>query len=239
MAGFAVVMTILTYGFLGLLAAGISSLVLYIFAKRSVEEEGRSRRVVVSALAPFLALIWLVAALLIHVAVSNYLAHQDCGFSPDPYVTLPNGYTLGSHNTYDGYIKAPGFETDVPAAGPGYVRSIIDLQFSNGYFTGTQLDLKTSNVHHFVFDTRTRASQFSDTKDSTKQEVESSESKKLEAFEAAQTSVQTDPISYWVLYARYRHHWPNYILVGLIIVGESAIAFRLWKVWAAKSSVFS
>jgi hypothetical protein len=234
MAGFAVVMTVLTYGFFALIAAGVSSLCLYFYAKRRVREGTHSRKVIAtSAVIPFLALLWLIAALLIHVAISNYLAHQDCGFSPDPYVTLPNGYTLGSHNTYDGYFKAPGFETDIPVAGPGYVRGIIDLQLSNGYFTGTQLDFKTSKVRSFVFDTRTRAFQTSDTSASGSQEIKSSEAQQLDAFTSAQTSVQNDDISYWKLYAQYRHHWPNYILVVLIIAGEAAIGFWVQKVWAS------
>ena len=62
----------------------------------------------------------------------------------------------GSHNTYDGYFRAPGFETDVPVSGPGYVRSLIDLSFPDPYFVGTQLDFQTSKVRSFVFDTRTR-----------------------------------------------------------------------------------
>lgn len=107
MAGFAVFMTVLIYGFWALVAASVSSLCLYLYAKRRFREEGHSHRrvAIASATAPFLALLWLVAALLIHVEISNRLAHQDCGFSPDPYVTLPNGYVLGSNNTYDGYIK--------------------------------------------------------------------------------------------------------------------------------------
>src|ERR1035438_8488463 len=49
------------------------SLCLYFYAKRRVRKEGHNRRrvVVVSALAPFLALLWLVTALLIHIEISN------------------------------------------------------------------------------------------------------------------------------------------------------------------------
>ena len=169
------------------------------------------------ALAPFFALLWLVAALLIHVQISNRLAHQDCGLSGDPYVTLPNGYELGSHNTYDGYIKAPGVETDVPVAGPGYVRSIIDLQFSNGVFTGTQFDFNTSSVRHFTYDTRTRSFQ-------------SSPEGPL-SWDAANTQAQQGANSYWYLYPKYRHHWPNYILLALIIAGEGAIVFWVRRIW--------
>lgn len=232
MAGFAIVMTFLTYGFLGFLAACVASLCLYFYSRRRAREEGCSRRLVIATtVAPFVALLWLVVALLIHVQISNKLAHQDCGFSPDPYVTLPNGYTLGSLNTYSGYFKAPGFETDVPFAGPGYVRGIIDLEFSNGYFTGTQLDGKTSTFRRFVFDTRTRAFQASDTKGPNHPELQASSDAGLDAFAAAQTSVHEDATSYWVLYAKYRHHWPNYILIVLIIAGEGAIFLRIWKLW--------
>jgi hypothetical protein len=233
MVGFAVVMTILMYGFLGLIATSILSLCLCFFAKRRFSKEGnyRQRVAVASALAPFLALLWLVVALLIHIVISNGLAHQDCGFSPDPYVTLPNGYVLGSHNTYDGYIKAPGFETDVPVVGPGYVRSIIDLQLSNGYFIGTQFDLKTSRMRNFVFDTRTRVFQASETKDSVSKASQGSDTDNLAAWTAAETSVHNDATSYWNLYAQYRHHWPNYVLMILIIVGEGAIGLWVWKLW--------
>jgi hypothetical protein len=231
-AGFAIVMTVLTYSFLGFLSACIASLCLYFYSKRRAREEGRSRRLVVAtALAPFLALLWLVAALLIHVLISNKLAHQDCGFSPDPYVTLPNGYTLGGLNTYSGYVKAPGFETDVSFAGPGYVRGIIDLELSNGYFTGTQLDGKTSTFRRFVFDTRTRAFQASDIKGPNHPELQASGDASLDAFAVAQTSVHADANSYWVLYAKYRHHWPNYIPLALIIAGEGAIILWVRRLW--------
>lgn len=166
-------------------------------------------------MAPFIGLVWLVFALLLHVETSNRLAHQDCGLSGDPYVTLPNGYVLGSHNTYDGYIKAPGYETDVPVAGPGYVRSIIDLQFTDGNFVGTQFDFKTSSVRRFIYDTRT-------------QEFSSSPEGPL-SWDAANTNAQEGANSYWKLYAQYRHYWPNYILLVLIIAGEGSIGFWVWK----------
>src|SRR5665213_730808 len=103
MAGFAVFMTIITYGFFAIVGACVLSALLYFHAKRRVQTEDPNRRksLVISALAPFFGLLWLVIALFIHVEISNLLAHQDCGLSGDPYVTLPNGYELGSHNTYD------------------------------------------------------------------------------------------------------------------------------------------
>jgi hypothetical protein len=230
MAGFAVFMTIVSDGFLALVVVGVSSLCLYFYAKRRASSEGRGRRVVTAtALAPWIGLVWLVIALLIHVQISNRLAHQDCGLSGDPYVTLPNGYVLGSLNTYDGYFKAPGFETDMPVAGPGYVRSIVDLQLSNGFFIGTQFDFNTSRVRHFVFDTRTREFHVSDADDKASG---SSNAQQLDKWAAAETSVHSDADSYWKLYAQYRHHWPNYVLAGLIIAGEGAIAFGVWKLWA-------
>src|SRR5580704_17748972 len=110
MAGFAVVMTIFTYGIAGILVAAVLSLVLFFSARRRLRDEGRTDRglTVKTTVAPFLGLVWLITALIIHVQVSNRLAHQDCGLSGDPYVTLPNGYEVGSHNTYDGYLRAPG-----------------------------------------------------------------------------------------------------------------------------------
>src|SRR5258706_14924945 len=157
MAGFSVFMTIVTFGFVGLVVACVVSVVLYVVARGRIRLGLSSRRAtIVGAVAPFLGLLWLAVAFALHVQVSNRYAHQDCGLSADPYVTLPNGYVLGSLNTYDGYFKAPGYETDMPVAGPGYVRSIINLKFSDPYFTGTQFDFKTSSIRKFIFDTRTR-----------------------------------------------------------------------------------
>jgi hypothetical protein len=154
-------------------------------------------------------LAWLIVALFIHVQVSNRLAHQDCGLSGDPYVTLPNGYEVGSHNTYDGYIRAPRAQTDVPVAGPGYVRSIISLHLADDKFTGTQFDFKTSSVRRFTFDTHTQ--EFS------------SEPEGPLSWEAANDKAQLGEESYWKIYATYRHHWPNYVLLILIVGGEGAI----------------
>jgi len=221
-------MTVLTYGTLGIVAAVVLSLCLFIFSRRKVRADGRSRNLVVaSTAAPFLGLGWLVAALLIHVQISNKLAHQDCGLSGDPYVTLPNGYVLGSHNTYDGYFRAPGFETDVPMAGPGYVRSIIDLQLKGDYFVGTQFDFKTSAVRPFVFDTRTREFHVV----ATDNLADATNSSDLDRWAAAETSAHNDSDSYWVMYAQYRKHWPNYVMFSLIVVGEAGIVLGLWRLW--------
>jgi hypothetical protein len=133
--------------------------------------------------------------------------------SGDPYVTLPNGYEVGSHNTHDGYIKAPGAKTDVPVSGPGYVRSIINLRLADDRFIGTQFDFKTSSVRSFTFDTRTQAFQSSPVGPSS--------------WEAANDEAQLEDASYWKIYARYRHHWPNYVLLFLIAGGEAAIG--LWR----------
>jgi len=165
------------------------------------------------------------------------LAHQDCGFSPDPYVTLPNGYVVGSHNTYDAYLRAPGFKTDVPVVGPGYVRSIIDLQTVQWLLHRHTGDLKTFIIRDFVFDTRTRtfqaqAFQTSEANDSSSQASSTPDKESLDRFGKAMTSAQEDTTGYWKLYAHYRYQWPSYILLLLITVGECAIGFWLWKLWA-------
>ena len=234
-------MTVAAVGLISLVAAGILSACLYLVARRKVRrEELHGRRVIiVSALAPFLALAWLAIALLLHVAVSNHLAHQDCGFSPDPYVTLPNGYVVGSLNTYDGYFHAPGFSTDMPVTGPGYVRSLIDLRFSDPYFTGTVLDFNTSSVRRFVFDTRTRASKLSEPTSPGGPCGTTPNKACLDAFTDAVTHAQTDADGYWKTYERYRRHWPNFVLLALILVGEGAIVFLLWKTWTTASTEVS
>lgn len=215
-------MTLVTLAFAGLLAASLLAAILYVAAKRRVRRGLSTRKAIfVGVVAPFLGLLWIAAAFLIHVQISNKLAHQDCGLSGDPYVTLPNGYVLGSHNTYDGYIRAPGAQTDVPIAGPGYVRSIMDLQFVDGKFVGTQFDFKTSSVLQFVFDTRTQAYQSFPEGPLT--------------WDASNDEAQRGAQSYWKLYAEYRHHWPNYIFLALILGGEGGIGFLVWKSWTAAS----
>jgi hypothetical protein len=222
MAGFAVVMTILTYGVIGILGVSMLSLLLFFLARRKLREVGRTDRSLVkkTTAAPFVGLAWLIAALLIHVQVSNRLAHQDCGLSGDPYVTLPNGYEVGSHNTYDGYFRAPGATTDVPVAGTGYVRSIVNLHFVDNRFTGTQFDFKTSTVRRFTFDTHTQVFQSAPVGPTS--------------WEAANDEAQLGEESYWKIYAQYRHHWPNYVLLIMILGAEGTIALRIWKAWSAK-----
>jgi hypothetical protein len=226
MAGFAVVMTIISYGILGIAGAVVLSLILFFLARGKLRREGRIDRglTATAAAAPFLGLAWLTVALLIHVQVSNRLAHQDCGLSGDPYVTLPNGYELGSHNTYDGYIRAPGARTDVAVAGPGYVRSIISLHLDNGVFNGTQFDFRDSSVRRFRLDTHTQAFESAPVGPSS--------------WEAANDQAQLGEESYWKLYAKYRHHWPNYILLALIVGGEAAIVVWFSIAWL-KSPSFS
>jgi hypothetical protein len=219
MAGFAVVAAILTYAFVGVVGAVIFSLILFFLVRRKLRGEARSDRslTIKAAAAPFLGLAWLVAALLIHVQVSNKLAHQDCGLSGDPYVTLPNGYELGSHNTYDGYIRAPGARTDVDVAGPGYVRSIVSLHLDNDVFTGTQFEFKTSSIRRFTLESRTQRYQ--------------SALVGPTSWEAANDQAQLGEDSYWKLYTKYRHHWPNYLLLALILGGEGAIWLWLRRAW--------
>jgi hypothetical protein len=217
-----VIMTIIRDGIIGILIAGVLSIILTTLARQKLRNEGRtdSRFVAKCAVAPFLGLAWFIFALLVHVQVSNKLAHQDCGLSGDPYVTLPNGYEVGSLNTYNGYIKAPGAKTDVPVAGPGYVRSIITLRLADRGFTGTLFDFKTSTVQRFTFDTRTQAYQSSPLGPSS--------------WEAANDEAQSGDGSYWKIYATYRHRWPNYVLLILILIGEAAIGLWVWKAWSTK-----
>jgi hypothetical protein len=200
-AGFAIFMTIIMLGVVGIVVASILSVLLYVVGRHRVQRGVSSQKaIVIGAAAPFFGLLWFVLAFLIHVQISNRFAHQDCGLSGDPYVTLPNGFVLGSLNTYSGYIKAPGYETGTPVAGPGYVRSIIDLKFSDPYFVGTQFDHETSSVRSFVFDTRTLEFRASEPKTREGRPLDPSSQAALDAWGDAQTHVQTDPDSYWKMY---------------------------------------
>lgn len=235
MAGFAVVMTFLFFGVVGVVGASVASVYLFSYSRNRVRLTGRKPRVVVlTTAAPFLAFFWLIAAFILHVLISNNLAHQDCGFglSPDPWVTLPNGYVLGSHNTYDGYIAAPGVETDVPFIGPGYVRGIWTLQWKDPYFIGTHFDGHVTRA--FVHDTRTHTTTTPDA-DLDTNDVTEQGSKNLDAWIAGQTQTHFDADSYWVMYAQNRRQWPSYVFLALVLLGEGAIGLLLWKTWSASS----
>src|SRR6267154_510972 len=108
------------WGVIGLVASIISAILLVNSARR---RQKNAWIVAVCGVAPFIGFLWLAFALFLHIKISNNLAHQDFGMSGDPYVTLPNGYRLESGNTYDNRLIAPGFHSDIPIAGPGYVRS--------------------------------------------------------------------------------------------------------------------
>jgi hypothetical protein len=232
MAGFAIFMTIIMLGIAGIVIASILSVRLYVVGRRRVHLGlSRQNAAIVGALAPFIGLLWIVLAFLIHVQISNRIAHQDCGLSGDPYVTLPNGYVLGSLNTYSGYIKAPGYETDTPVAGPGYVRSIIDLKFSDPYFMGTQFDHETSSVRSFVFNTRTLEFRTSEPKTREGPPLDPSAQAALDAWGDAQTHVHTDPDSYWTMYERFRHRWPKYVFWVIFFAGEFGIFLYVRDSW--------
>ncbi len=219
MAGFAVVMAFLTWGLILTVASIVLSIVLFKFAKRSVpaSTHAAKRYRAFAAAAPFLALGWLVAVLFVHTFVSNHLAHQSVGYSPDPYVALPNGYVVGSLNTYSGYVSAPGVTTDVPWVGRGYVRGIIDLGYRDGRFIGTYLDSKSQfqpqgidRIRNFVFDTQD-------------QTIHTSDTNVTGNFTSQQNSVHQDQNSYWNLYAHYRHRWPTMVFWALLTVGWVAL----------------
>jgi hypothetical protein len=221
MAGFYYVVMVLMLGLFGIVAATIVSITLLVLASKRLPKgiQGRLSFLTACGFAPFVGLLWILIALLIHVQISNKLAHQDYGFSGDPYVTLPNGYILGSANTYDGYIRAQGFNTDTSRTGPGYVRSLIDIQWTGEHFVGTFSDGGNKELH-FDFNTRDRSIQTVDTGI-------------LVNFEQVQSLVHQDANSYWLMYETYRHHWPNYILTILIITGEATIALWLRTYWVS------
>jgi len=238
MAGFAVVMTFLTFGVVGLIGASTASVCLFTYARnRARLTPQKTGTVALTTAAPFLALSWLIVAFILHVWISNNIAHQDCGFglSPNPWVRLSNGYELGSHNTYDGYIAAPGVETAQPVVGNGYVRSIITLSWKDPYFVGTQFDFNSGNTRAFVHDTRTRTTTTSDPGLDVNN-VTQPGSDNLDAWAVAQTRTHYDADSYWVMYAQNRHKWPNYVFLALILLGEGAIGAWVWRSWPVSST---
>ncbi|WP_433967118.1 hypothetical protein [Tunturiibacter gelidiferens] len=105
----------------------------------------------------------------------------------------------------------------MPVAGPGYVRAIISLHLANDVFSGTQFDFKTSSVRRFTFDTHNQMFQAAPVGPTS--------------WEAANDQAQLGEDSYWKVYAQYRHHWPNYVLLVFILGGEGAICFWIRGSW--------
>jgi hypothetical protein len=219
MAGFAIVMAFITGGAVLLLVAVIASFMLRVYALRSVPgkswEARKYHRELIAT--PFAAVLWIAPCLIAYTWVSNHVAHQSVSFSPDPYITLPNGYVVGSLNTYCGYVHAPGVDTDIPWTGPGYVRGLIDLDYADGRFQGTYLDshsdmqpLGTDRIRKFIFDTRNRSIQ---TWDSSIQAD----------FGQQQTMVHEHSSSYWQFYAANRRHWPEPLFWLLLLAGVATI----------------
>ena len=213
-------MTVVIYGAFFTVLAIVLSFALEIIAKKRIPQESRERHELIKTCrrAPFLGVLWIIIAFLIHVQISNRLAGQDCGLSGDPYVTLPNGYVLGALNSDDGYIVAPGYSTGVPFTGPGYVRGLIDLKWDGTVFLGTffDADARPNYIRGFTFDTRDLS---------------------IHTFDSSLSWHQGDPPAgeqpdaYWRLLQQYRHHWPNYVFLALILAGEATIAVRLFRRW--------
>ena len=180
-------------------------------------------------IAPFVGLLWLAFVLFLHVKISNNLAHQDFGMSGDPYVTLPNGYRLESGNTYDNRLLAPGFHSDIPIAGPGYVRSIIHLQIDGDDFVGDQYDFTTQSVRPFRFNMKTRSFSSPGHTPTASETLHAKNDDAGNVWGDAQTQARTDSNGFWNLYAKYRHHWPNYLLVALIVLGEGSLIVGVRK----------
>ncbi len=79
MAGLAVFATILIYALVALVGASMLSVKLYRVAKKRVSKGLSGRKAMAfGAAAPFLGVFWLLIAFLVHVQISNRLAHQDC-----------------------------------------------------------------------------------------------------------------------------------------------------------------
>jgi hypothetical protein len=213
-------------GFIGLVA----SIILAVLSVHSARRRQKSAWIVaVCGVAPFVGLLWLAFALFLHVKVSNNLAHQDFGMSGDPYVTLPNGYKLESGNTYDNRLIAPGFQSDIPIAGPGYVRSIIHLQIDGDDFVGDQYDFTTQSVRPFRFNMKTRSFSSPGHTPTADETLHAKNDDAGNVWGDAQTQARTDSNGFWNLYAKYRHHWPNYLLVALIVLGEGSLIVGVRK----------
>jgi len=238
MAGFAIVMKFLFYGFVGFLGASITSVILFLHIRKKAREYHWSSGVVfLATVAPFLILFWAIASFNLHVWISNHIAHQDCGLglSPDPWVRLPNGYILGSANTYDGYLAAPGATTDRPVTGPGYVRSIITLKWEEPYYVGTLFDFDSNHQRDFVYDIRT---QIATTSNSNHNEYIASRyggingnDLKISYWAGAQTRTHYDPDSYRIMLAQNHHQWPYFVFFVLFLLGASPIVLWLTRIY--------
>jgi hypothetical protein len=214
---------LLLFSFGGLIGF-VASIILSVSSVNAARRRQKSAWIVaICGVAPFIGLLWLAFALFLHVKISNNLAHQDFGMSGDPYVTLPNGYRLESGNTYDNRLVAPGFRSDIPIAGPGYVRSIIHLQIDGDDFVGDQYDFTTHSVRPFRFNMKTRVFSSPGNIPTADEQLHGTSDDPGNAWGNAQTQARTDRGGFWSLYAKYRHHWPNYLLVAMIVLGEGSL----------------
>jgi hypothetical protein len=211
------------WGFVSLIIAILLSAILNRLARR----RGKSgRQVVFCTVSPFAGLLWLALAFLLHIKLSNDFAHQDAGFSGDPYVTLPNGYRLESGNTYDNRLIAPGFHSDMPIAGPGYVRMIVHLQVVEDGFIGDQYDPVTQSMRSFHFDTQTRQFQTQGSTPTADEMLHLKTHKRdLDMFSINQEQALHDPNGFWALYSKYRRTWPAIVLITVLMLGEGALVF--------------
>jgi hypothetical protein len=217
------------FGFWGSVGFIVSIISAILLVKSAPKRQRSTWTVLICGTAPFIGLLWLAFVLFVHVKISNNLAHQDFGMSGDPYVTLPNGYRLESGNTYDNRLVAPGFHSDIPIAGLGYVRSIIHLEIDGDEFVGDQYDFTTQSIRPFRFDIKTRrfsAPGRTPTEDET---LHAKIDGAGDIWGDAQTQARTDSNGFWALYGKYRHHWPNYILTALIILGEGGLILGVRK----------
>lgn len=240
MAGFSVFVGFLSLCIVGGASAFALALALRVLAKRRIERLGYRKHPFVTRceIAPFLGLAWVLASFIVHVVVSNQIAHQDCGFelSVEPYVTLPNGYVVGDYG--EGYVRAPGASSDLPLLektrgngkpdtyappyGPGYIRSVYELQWTGRYFLGTQFDYGDSKTHPFLFDTS----------DWNYHEFSGEDNA---AWAATKTQFHYVGNNYMNLYWKYWKRWPKYVFIAMIVFGELLIV--RWVYAALPSAV--
>jgi hypothetical protein len=214
------------WGAVGFVVSIASAILLVRSARRRQKD---AWTVAVCGVAPFIGLLWIAFTLFLHIRISNNLAHQDFGMSGDPYVTLPNGYRLESGNTYDNRLVAPGSQSDIPIAGPGYVRSIIHLQIDGDDFVGDQYDFTTRSIRPFRFNMKTGRFSAPGPTPTADETLHAKIDDAGDIWGNAQTQARTDSNGFWNLYAKYRQHWPAYLLITLVVLGEGGLIVGVRK----------
>lgn len=133
--------SLLLLAVLGFIVACIIGLIIWRVAARAVRNSGGGRRklVMFAAMYPFICLLWAagVSGCQRHIEVT--VLHHDSGYGDSFYVTLPNGYRIGSiDDLEDGWVFNPRLKAHMTGflSEEAGVEGVRNLQVAGQYILG-------------------------------------------------------------------------------------------------------